>query len=100
MIPVCRDKTSTRPAGKDLTLQLHREFQPGKAGHFSTGYLHFLLIFICNCAKLLFNPPLGAEAIRWENFVLGKWNPGSAKDGSCFARMKLSFCVWLDVKYF
>ena len=38
MIPVCRDETSTRPSGKNFTLQLHLEikFRPDKAGQFST----------------------------------------------------------------
>ena len=41
MIPVCRDESSTRPAGAYFTLQLHAEikFHHGKAGQFSTCYL-------------------------------------------------------------
>ena len=47
MIPVCRDETSPRPAGTDLTLRLHVEikFRPGMAGQFSTRHL---FRFVCN----------------------------------------------------
>ena len=33
-----------------------------------------------------------AEAITWGNFILAKQNPGSTKEGSCLARMKLFAC--------
>ena len=41
MIPMCRDKISTRPAGADFTLRLHGKitFHRGKMGQFSTWYL-------------------------------------------------------------
>ena len=53
MIPVCRDEISPRPAGTDLTLQLHVEikFRPGKAGQFSTWYL---FRFVCNFFEFFF----------------------------------------------
>ena len=46
MNPVCQDEVSTRPAGTDFTLRLHREikFDPGKTGQFSTW---FLFRFVC-----------------------------------------------------
>ena len=39
---ICRDEISTRPAGTDFTLRLHRgiKLSPGKTGQFSTWYLH------------------------------------------------------------
>ena len=39
---ICRDEISTRPAGTDFTLWLHRgiKLPPGKTGQFSTWYLH------------------------------------------------------------
>ena len=39
-----------------------------------------------------FIPLRRAEAITWENFVPGKWNPGSTKEGSRLAGMKLFAC--------
>ena len=53
MIPVCRDEISPRPAGTDLTLQLHVEikFRPSKARQFSTWHL---LIFECNVFEFFF----------------------------------------------
>ena len=41
MISVCRDETSPRPAGTDLTLQLHVKikFCHGKVGQFPPWYL-------------------------------------------------------------
>ena len=84
--PVQPAKTSPYDYIENFNLTRQDIFPPGTCLDLCT--------FSCNfpleaCAKLLFNPPLGAEAITWENFVLAKWNPGSAKDGSNFAGMKL-----------
>ena len=53
MIPVCRDEISLRPAGIDLTLQLHVEikFCPSKAGQFSICHL---FRFVCNFFEFFF----------------------------------------------
>ena len=53
MIPVCRDETSPRPAGTDITLRLHVEikFRSGKAGQFSTWHL---FRFVCNFFEFFF----------------------------------------------
>ena len=39
-----------------------------------------------------FIPIRRAEAITWENFVPTKQDPGSTKEGSCLAGMKLFTC--------
>ena len=51
MNSVCRDEISTRPAGADFTLRLHREikFHPSKAEQFSTWfYLDLYNFFFSN----------------------------------------------------
>ena len=55
MNSVCQDEISTRPAGADFTLRLHREikFHPSKAEQFSTWfyldlYNFFFSNFSCN----------------------------------------------------
>ena len=51
MNPVCRDEISTRPAGADFSLRLHREtkFHPGKVEQFSTWFLfRFVYIYFLN----------------------------------------------------
>ena len=55
--------------------------------------LHFLLIFFSkHVLNYCFIMLRQAEAITWENFVPAKRDPGSTKEGSRLAGMKLFAC--------
>ena len=98
MDPVCRDETSTSPTGTTIC---NRKFNaiPARQDSFPPGtyldlYAHFCNIILCKHDMLIkiFIPLRQAKAITWGNFVPAKRDPGSTKEGSRPAGMKLFPC--------
>ena len=54
--------------------------------------MYFYGYFQTDALINFFIPLKWAEAITWENLVLAKRDPGSIKEGSRLARMKLFTC--------
>ena len=54
--------------------------------------MHFCRYFQTDVLINIFVPLRRAQAITWENFVPGKRDPGSAKEGSRLAGMKCFTC--------
>ena len=54
--------------------------------------MYFYRFFQTDVLINFFIPPRRAEAITWKNFVPAKRDPGSTKEGSRLAGMKLFTC--------